>query len=159
MKPICAILCLLCCCSCELFQTKTVSEAALVDQKMAEINMKEVDVYPMFPDCDEKASKFAQQKCFESQIAAVYAQVLAQQHFVVEDDISDTVYVYLLIDKNGEILFQKTEKSDSIAMMLPQLDSLLQKKTDSLPHIFPAQKQGIKVASKFVLPIVVSSEY
>ncbi|WP_143106440.1 hypothetical protein [Pustulibacterium marinum] len=126
---------------------------------MAELNMNEVDVYPMFEDCDENQPKQIQKQCFEGEIAAFYAGILSQQQFVVEDDINDTVYVYFLIDKTGIISLQKIEKSALIAQALPQLDSLLQKKTDSIPTIFPAQKQGIKVASKFVLPIIVNSEY
>lgn len=157
MKKIGFGLYLLLCCSCGYFQKEKVSEDELVGRKMAEINMNEVDVYPLFEGCDETASKVSQKHCFENNMTAVLANALALQPITVSEDINDTVYVYFIIDNTGKINFKRTEKSEHINRLLPALDSILQAKIDSLPNIFPAQKQGIKVASKCKLPLVINS--
>lgn len=157
MKKICVLIAVMICCSCQWLGKQTPSEKELVDQKMAGINMNEVDVYPLFPECDETASRFSQKKCFESHMVNIFATMLASQTITVTEDINDTVYVYFIIDNTGKINFKRTEKSVRMEEMLPALDSLLQAKTDSLPAIFPAQKQGVKVASKCKLPIIIST--
>jgi hypothetical protein len=45
------------------------------------------------------------------------------------------------------------ESSKSIRKILPKLDSLLKSSIGKLPKIFPANKRGIPVTSKYRLPI------
>lgn len=52
----------------------------------------------------------------------------------------------------------KMESNAYINTYFPSLDSLLKVKSEVFPVIHPALKQGIKVASKCKLPIVISSE-
>ncbi|GLB48470.1 hypothetical protein [Neptunitalea lumnitzerae] len=124
---------------------------------MAEINMNDVDVYPLFQGCDETSTKTAQKNCFEAHLATYFSEIFNTSEVTVTEDITDTIYVYFIIDNTGNIQFQKAAKSTQINTMFPQLDSLLKAKTATLPTVYPAQKTGIKVASKCKLPIIINT--
>ncbi|GLB52610.1 hypothetical protein NBRC110019_16500 [Neptunitalea chrysea] len=124
---------------------------------MAEINMNEVDVYPLFEDCDETSNKQLQKICFEDHLRTLFNDLLAAHKFTVEEDINDTIYLYFVVDNTGKIQYRRTEKNSKLNLLLPNIDSLLEAQTKELPTIYPAQKQGIKVASKCKLPIIINS--
>lgn len=157
MKNKAYLLLSLLCCSCNFLEKSKVSEEELVQQKMAEINLNEVDAYPLFNDCDENQSKDIQKQCFEQHITALFSQLIANQQFEVEEDIHDTLYIYLKVDREGKIFYEKSEKSNVLAHAFPKLDSILSAETALLPNIYPAKKRSIQVATKFKLPIIINS--
>ncbi|KGL58526.1 hypothetical protein PHEL85_2790 [Polaribacter sp. Hel1_85] len=73
--------------------------------------------------------------------------------FTIKDSIDEIIYVDLLINSKGIFILDSIQSSNNIKKELPQLDSLLKVSVQNLPQIFPANKRGIPVTTKYQLPI------
>ncbi|WMQ63160.1 hypothetical protein [Imtechella halotolerans] len=144
--------------SCEWMPGSVPTQEAMVAKQLAAIDMNEVEKYPLFDHCDETASRITQKKCFEETLSRLFWEAFQSESFLVKEPISDTIYAYFIVTNEGKIVYDKMESNAYINTYFPSLDSLLKVKSEVFPVIHPALKQGIKVASKCKLPIVISSE-
>jgi hypothetical protein len=78
---------------------------------------------------------------------------LKKNSFTIQEAISETVVVHLLISAKGTVVLDEIQSSKNIKMQLPTLDSLLNVSVQNLPKITPARKRGIPVVTKYSLPI------
>ncbi|MCB0375203.1 MAG: hypothetical protein KDD04_04730 [Sinomicrobium sp.] len=144
--------------SCDLFIAKERTREALVKEEMQHIDWSDLDQYPLFETCDESAARPEQKACFETTFARHLQATLQQHQLIVQESIHDTVWIYLLIDNQGEITVSAIEKQKETAAELPQLDSILKRSITALPGIYPPLKRDIPVAAKFRVPVVLHVE-
>ena len=141
---------LLFCSSCDLVMgldnMKTVPLDTIID-------FSSVDFSPSFPVCDSIITKQEKSTCFRNTVHAKIGAELKKNSFTIQEAISETVVVHLLISAKGTVVLDEIQSSENIKMQLPTLDSLLNVSVQNLPKITPARKRGIPVITKYSLPI------
>lgn len=144
--------------SCDYFGAKKVSKQDVLHQKLQGFNWNEVDTYPSFAACKESLQKAEQQACF-ARIITAEIQYQLQAHLVVlSDSVEGKVQLYLRITREGVPKIDSVAISKTLANHLPNLRTWLEDAMSALPKIYPAQKQGIPVSTRFTLPIQVVSK-
>ena len=123
------------------------------------IDYNEVDVYPLFLDCNNCDSSEKQNLCFEMELIRRLQKITNKNSLGVNKVFRDTVMVDILVDTQGKISISGIHKNQNVIEQIPELDSLLYQSIAALPAtIQPSLKRGIPVNSMFKLPIVVSSK-
>jgi hypothetical protein len=117
------------------------------------IDFSSVDTAPSFKVCDSIIVKKMKSECFASTLHQKVGAELANHQFSVQDSISETIYVDVLISSSGKITLAKVSSSFVVKSQLPQLDSVLRVAIGKIPNIYAAIKRGIPVTSKYRLPI------
>ena len=117
------------------------------------VDFTTVDFYPSFKACDTLIDKNTKADCFRNTIHQKIGAELQKYSFIIKDSIDEIIYVDLIINANGEVLFDELESSDSIKKQLPELDSIIKISVQRMDKIYPAVKRGIPVTSKYKLPI------
>lgn len=130
--------------SCQWFQP----EKVLID-------FNEVDEYPFYPGCDSLALSTTKKNCFEEAVISHLSSYLEKQEFKTDMPINDAIIVHLDIDKKGQASLNEIETSPVILEHLPQLDSLIKVAIEELPQMKPAQKKGLSVNSRYLIPIYI----
>ncbi|WP_420571891.1 hypothetical protein [Kordia sp.] len=145
------------CVSCDFINGTVVKEETIVAQEKQSIDLDTVDEFPSFATCDQ-LEKEAQKICFFETLTNQIHERLSQNNLVVVKTIHDTIQVELQIDSLGFIKASEIKKQEFTTSQLPTLDSLIRESINSLPKASPANKRGIPVATKFVLPIILNVE-
>lgn len=121
------------------------------------IDFNDVDVYPLFMDCNNCDSSEKQNLCFEMELIRRLQKLTSEKILDASGKVNDTVLLDILVNTEGKISIVKIHKEDNVARQIPELDSLLYKSIASLPAaVQPSLKRGIPVNSMFKLPILVS---
>ena len=144
--------------SCDFISPKktTLRNTALLDSI---IDYNDVDVYPLFLDCNNCDTSEKQNLCFEMELLRRLQKITSKNSFDISSEVSDTIEVEILVDTEGRISIVEIHKSTQIEQQLPELDSLLFKSFALLPAtVQPSLKRGIPVNSKFTLPIRISAK-
>jgi len=142
--------------SCDFISPKktTLRNTALLDTV---IDYNEVDVYPLFLDCNNCDSSEKQNLCFEMELVRRLQKITSKSHLGALDQAHDTILVDILVNTEGRISIVEIHKNSETSRSIPELDSLLFKSIASLPAaVQPSLKRGIPVNSMFTLPIVIS---
>ena len=142
--------------SCDYFDVKKTSSEEILKEELQTFNWNEVDVYPTFSACDSSNSKEDKKACFVGVLTNHMTDYLANQHFVVTEDIKDTLLLKLTISEKGEAIISKIVLDDKTIAELPQIKEVLIKSLDSLPQIYPALKRSQQVSTQFTLPIIIA---
>ena len=120
----------------------------------AEIDYTLVDVYPLFRECNGCDATVKQNLCFESVLVNSLEKTLNKNKISVNKQITETIIVDLLINRNSKITITKINAAAEITDAIPKLDSLLHHGLKQLPEIIqPALKRGIPVDVQFRLPV------
>jgi uncharacterized membrane protein YwzB len=117
------------------------------------VDFSSVDTSPSFKICDSIFDKTKKSDCFRNSIHQKIGEQLQRSHFVVKESIDEIIFVDLIINSQGNFMLDHIQSSKSIQKKLPQLDSLLKSSIGKLPKIYPANKRGIPVTTKYRLPI------
>jgi hypothetical protein len=117
------------------------------------VDFTSVDFSPSFKICDSIIDKEEIASCFRNTIHQRIGAELQRHILTVKDSINEVIYVDVLINLKGEIIFDETYSSENIKEQLPKLDSILKESVKTLPKIHPAIKRGIPVITKYRLPI------
>ena len=134
----------------------TLRNTALLDTI---IDYNDVDVYPLFLDCNNCDTSEKQNLCFEMELIRRLQKITSKTSLGALGKVSDTIMVDILVDTEGKISIVNIEKNMDIEQKIPELDSLLFKSFASLPAaVQPSLKRGIPVNSMFKLPILVSAK-
>ena len=142
--------------SCDFISPK---KTTLINTKLADsaIDFNDVDVYPLFMDCNNCDTSEKQNLCFEMELIRRLQKLTSKTVLDASGKINDTVLVDILVNTQGEISIVKIHKNEIVTEQIPELDSLLYKSIASLPvAVQPSLKRGIPVNSMFKLPILVS---
>jgi hypothetical protein len=117
------------------------------------VDFTTVDFYPSFKACDTLIDKNTKADCFRNTIHQKIGAELQKYSFTIKDSIDETIYVDLVINAHGEVLFDELESSIAIKNQLPELDSIIKISVQKIDTIYPAIKRGIPVTTKYKLPI------
>ena len=85
---------------------------------------------------------------------------LKNNSHIIDLKFNDSLKIKIVVDKNGKIYSEgidfKNSENDT-----QKIKSIINELIDSMPNIIPAVKTdyGIKVKSKFILPIILNVEY
>ena len=142
--------------SCDFISPKktTLIKTTLADST---IDFNDVDVYPLFMDCNNCDTSEKQNLCFEMELIRRLQKLTSKKVLDASGKVNDTVLVDILVNTQGKISVVKIHQNENVAEQLPELDNLLYKSIASLPAaVQPSLKRGIPVNSMFKLPILVS---
>jgi hypothetical protein len=117
------------------------------------VDFTSVDFSPSFKVCDSLIDKTKKADCFRNTIHQKIGAELQKHSLTIKDSIDEVVFVDILINSKGKIIFQEITSTENLKQQLPQLDSLLQQSVQKLTNIYPAIKRGIPVTTKYRLPI------
>jgi hypothetical protein len=141
--------------SCDSFETKKLQKEAVISEQLETFNWNEVDQYPSFQICDKLDLKEDKKACFETEITNHFFNVLNSESFMVNENFSDTIYLDLLISELGNITITKRKIKSETRLLIPKIDTLLDKSIQDMPKIYPAIKRGQQVRTKYTLPILI----
>ncbi|WP_252191135.1 hypothetical protein [Polaribacter sp. Q13] len=136
--------------SCDLFCPSKSNNTVALDTI---VDFSSVDTFPSFKGCDAIIDKQQKADCFRATIHQKMGEELQQYHLSVKDSIDEIVYVDVIINADGIFSLDTIQSSENIKKELPKLDSLLKASVENLPKIYPANKRGIPVTTKYRLPI------
>ena len=121
------------------------------------IDYNDVDVYPLFLDCNNCDSSEKQNLCFEMELIRRLQKIMGEEILEGSLKSQDTLNVEVLVDTNGKISIVEINKPESLEANFSEIDSLLFESFAALPNtVQPSLKRGIPVNSKFTLPIVIT---
>ena len=144
--------------SCGWLVSKEKKTHELVQKELNDIDLDEVDSYPLFENCDETLTLAGQRQCFEQEVLASCSKILNQYEFVLGETVDRNVTVDFLVDQNGQVSVLNIQKDDAIDDHMPEFNQLITQGLEDLPPLAPALKRGIPVKAKFRIPIVLSIE-
>ena len=124
------------------------------------ITWTEFDEFPSVKDCNSLNESNLIRECFESFLSNQILEKLDLSNVIINKPINDTLTISLLINNSGKVTISKINIPQIIIENIPNFEILLVNSIDSLPMVLPAIKTnlGIKVNSKFELPIIVKSK-
>ncbi len=142
--------------SCQLFDKKVPDEKELLQQELQKINWNQVDNYPSVASCDTILDKEAQKQClFDFLIETIQSRIGIDTIHILYPEL-DTISVKVTINPDATLQFQTEIPQDSVSYDIKVIDSILQNRLSDFPSVEPAIKQGIKVKSQFVLPVILN---
>lgn len=148
---------LLTCASCQYFEHKVPSEDELLQQKLQEINWKEVDEFPAIADCDSVADKLARKRCFFEMLTEVIQRKLDVDTLILHYPQIDTIQVIVTVFPDSQITFEP-QIIDSITKDTIKIDSIIKLRLTDFPKVSPAIKRGIPVKTQFILPVILNPQ-
>jgi len=136
--------------SCDKFSLTKKQPLQVVDTI---IDFTAVDTFPSFSVCDSIIDKTEKSDCFRTTIHRKIGEELQKYKLSIIDAVDETVFVDVIINADGKIIFEAFQSSENIKKELPELDSIIQLSIAKLPKIHAAIKRGIPVTTKYQLPI------
>ena len=136
----------------ELFPKKENKES-IVEEEWQKISKTEVDEPPLFNNCltEEDAELF-----FQQTITNHIKNYLEVQNLQLHQAINDTIWVPILITKEGEIKLKTIKVPESISVQIDNFPALIKESLTSLPPLKPAHTRGTEVSVKYRLPIIIA---
>ena len=129
----------------------------MVAREMERIDWNMVDHYPLFEACDELMTRPTQKTSLENAITTHLRDRMKTYDFEMKDSIRATVYLDLLVDREGNIKVADIERNTQVLEQIPDFNRLIQREINALPQVEPALKRGTPVNVKFRIPIVLNS--
>jgi len=157
MKYILVISLLFFVCSCNYFDVKKTSSEDILKDELQTFNWNELDAYPTFSVCDSLLTKQEKKQCFQNTLTHRVMQDLSEEHFIVSQDIEDTIQVTFSVSETGVLEITTIEATNNILSEIPDIKASIRKSMDSVTGVFPAIKRGQHVRSEFKLPIVIKA--
>ena len=135
---------------CNLFESNQVSNREITDAS----SWSEKDQYPRFSSCEGLESE-EERNCFESVISMSIYNYIADQGWVVSQNIDAEVVLNLVVDQEGFISIKSLDASENVLEMIPNLETTLHEAVSMIPQAQAGVKTnvGILVATSFTLTI------
>lgn len=144
-------------CSCKYFEKQVPNEEELLQQRLKEINWKEVSSYPSLTGCDAITDKELKKECFFSTMAQLVQERLGADTIAMLHPCMDTINMKVTVYPDSRVEFEPQFPADTTGYNRSKFDSIIRARLADFPKIEPAQKEGIPVKSQFVIPIVLDS--
>lgn len=144
--------------SCQWFDSKAPDEQELLEQRLNEINLKEVSSYPSIAGCDAVMDKNERKECFLATMATLIQEKLTRDTLIVEYPEADTIKVEVTVFPDATLNFEPKFEVDSITYDTTAVYRAIKNSLTNFPDVEPAQKEGIPVTTKFTLPVVINVE-
>lgn len=113
------------------------------------INFSTVSNIPLFKACKNKSSKDDKLACFNSQMTKHIQKHFAYPEEASNKNIEGRVYVYFVIDKDGDVVNIKTRDPKNGALLGQAAKQIMKK----LPKFIPGTQDGKNANVKHAIPI------
>ncbi len=143
---------------CKNFETQKFSSEQIVKQELARMDWDELDTYPSFGECDGLPTKAERKQCFEQQFSRHIFKVLSQHQVELKDSIHQQLVLTIAISAEGIPSLDKLTIPQEVKAQIPEIRTWIEQAISNLPKIYPAEKRGVPVASKFKLPLIIQSQ-
>jgi hypothetical protein len=154
MKKIAILFIILLCNSCRFFDGQVPNEEELLQQRLKEINWKEVSSYPSIAECDAIIDKELKKECFFSSLTSLIQQKLDIDTIAMLYPEMDTIDVKVTVFSNATLKFEPQMPEDTVIYNKARIDSIIKARLVDFPKIEPAQKEGVPVTTQFILPVI-----
>lgn len=144
--------------SCKYFEEQVPDEDKLLEERLNQINWKEVSSYPSLPECDSVLDKEQKKECFFSSMTRLVQERLNVDTLAILYPEIDTIEVKVTVFPDATVKFEPQLPTDSVHYDKEKIDSLLRSRLNNFPAVEPAQKEGVPVKSQFVLPVIINVE-
>ena len=144
--------------SCQWFTSREARTKAYVEEEMRQIDFNQLDQFPLFEICDETASKFRQQDCFESTMLMNLSLIMEEKGIQLQGSAGDTLWLDFTVDQEGMVSIDSTGLSSVSGETYPEIYQAMNLSMSDLPPIAPALKRGVPVAAQFRLPLVLKAK-
>ncbi|GAA4275528.1 hypothetical protein [Aquimarina mytili] len=143
--------------SCDSFVLKKENKEEIIREELKKLNRNEVEEPPLFEICKETPEEELEQ-CFQHTITRHIQDHLATQIIKIKQPVDDTIWVPLLITKDGQVILEDFELTSILKIEIPNLKEILQKGIETLPKVEPAHTRSTPVTTRYKLPIVIRIE-
>ncbi len=126
----------------------------IIEEGLEKLNRNEVEQPPLFAVCKRKSEEELEQ-CFQNTITQHIHNDLIKHTITVKEAVNDTIWVPLLITKEGEIILEDFNLPPNIETQIPDLKDSLEKSIHSLPKVKPAHTRSTPVTTLYKLPLVI----
>ncbi|MFC5048159.1 hypothetical protein ACFSTE_01940 [Aquimarina hainanensis] len=140
--------------SCDFFLPKKESREDIVKKEWEKLNQHEVEQPPLFTNCKNEP-KETLEICFSNTITTHIEQFLSDYTVVLKEATQDTVWVSIIIDKEGGITYKDFEPPAFLEKQIPNFKTLLTESLLSLPEVKPGHVRGTTVTTQYRLPILI----
>jgi hypothetical protein len=132
---------------CKKEDFKKIDAETLAKKEFKNLNLKQVDQFPLFKTCDETGTRQQQKSCFEKQIHRWLKPHVDSLNYDTSE--ADTLHLYLSIDTKGLLILDSLKTELKVSK---QFDRIFKHP----PKIYPAQKRGVPVKVAFQLPVILN---
>ncbi|RCL69875.1 MAG: hypothetical protein DBW74_02350 [Cryomorphaceae bacterium] len=129
-------------------------------EKVEKLMWSSSDEYPTVPKCENFVDAKKRFSCLNDYLNKYLINNLKNNSHINDLKFNDSLKIKIIVDKNGKIYpngidFENSENDNE------KIKSIIYEILDSIPNIIPAVKTdyGIKVKSKFILPIILNIEH
>lgn len=150
MKKVLLIL-LFICTSCVFWENQKIDEDILFQQELNTLDLKQVDVYPVFEGCTTDESVEENKKCLENQLISFILNELKKEPQLLVPFYQSQLTFYFTSYPTNEL--KVTQITSSSAESTNAVLQFIQKQINLLPKLYPAQKRGIPVQSTFSISV------
>jgi len=140
--------------SCQYFDKQVPDENELLQQRLKEINWKEVSSYPSLAECDVITDKALKKECFFSAMTRLVQEKLGTDTIALMYPEIDTIQVKVTVYPDATLKFEPQLPVDSVGYDTAKIDSIIKARLVDFPKIEPAQKEGVPVTTQFILPVI-----
>ena len=142
--------------SCEFEIQKKISAVKFLEEELKTIDWSSVDKLPLLESCLN--SNLDNKKCFVSYFSSQLKKNLANNDFVLNRTLIDTIYFNLKIDKIGNVTYEKIQTNEDLNKYQNAIETALNVTIKNLPKVYPAIKRGQPVDVEFNFPLLISTE-
>ena len=142
--------------SCEFEIQKKISADKFLEEELKTIDWSSVDKLPLLESCLN--SNLDNKKCFVSYFSSQLKKNLADNDFVLNRTLIDTIYFNLKIDKIGNVSYEKIQTNEDLNKYQNAIETALNVTIKNLPKVYPAIKRGQPVDVEFNFPLLISTE-
>ncbi|MFP5437321.1 MAG: hypothetical protein ACLGH8_06035 [Bacteroidia bacterium] len=140
--------------ACKYFEKQVPNEDALLQQRLEQIDWKQVSSYPSVTECDAITDKELKRECFFATMARLVQEKLGADTIAMLHPCMDTINMKVTVYSDARLLFEPQFPTDSTTYNRAKMDSIIKARLVDFPKIEPAQKEGIPVTSQFIIPVI-----
>ncbi len=124
-----------------------------------QISWKNNDEFPSINYCDQFKLNSERFNCFKNKLSELILDTFDFESVSVFESLNDTIKLYILVNKKGEISLLDKKINKLIKNQIPSIELILDSAITKLPNVFPAIKTslGVEVDSKFELPLILKT--
>ena len=123
------------------------TEAELV-KKDTVYSINGVDEFPIYPGCEDEIDNETRFRCFNKSLLQHISMEFVYPKIAREENLMGKVLVSFIIDENGEVKNVEIIKGEHESLNKEAIRIV-----KKLPKVVPAQKDGVPVSIKYVVPI------
>lgn len=153
MKPlVISFLVCLFICSCNQVELNKIDVDKAIEKEFEQFSIHQIDIFPSFKSCQTNEEKEATKACFTKTMHLHLANFFEEK--TIPDD---SLNVYMFINSKGmmQVKHIDSKQNTKTSHLKTELNTYLK---ENLPTIYPAQKQGIPVNCKLMLPVVFKTD-